>query len=64
MAVTDDHYRFPARGEHSTKRGGMLQNLDDQVRDCIQRAAECAELANVVSDPRKRDEWLATIWPH
>ena len=36
----------------------MLQNLDDQVRDCKQRAAECAEQARIVN-PRERDEWLS-----
>lgn len=36
----------------------MLQNLDDQVRDCKQRAAACAEQANQVSDPREREDWL------
>jgi hypothetical protein len=37
----------------------MLQNLDDQVRDCMQRAADCAEYADQVSDPRERADWLA-----
>ena len=37
----------------------MLQNLDDQARDCLQRAAACAEIANEVIDPRQRNEWLA-----
>jgi CheY-like chemotaxis protein len=36
----------------------MLQNLDDQVRDCMQRARECAERANGVVDPKERAEWL------
>ena len=35
----------------------MLQNLDDQVRDCMQRAADCAEQAEGVADPRERAEW-------
>jgi hypothetical protein len=37
----------------------MLQNLDDQVRDCMQRAADRAEQANTVIDPRERAEWLS-----
>ena len=37
----------------------MLQTLDDQVRDCMNRAADCAEQAKEVADPRQRDEWLA-----
>jgi hypothetical protein len=37
----------------------MLQNLDDQVSDCRQRAAECAEQAREVVSPRERDEWLS-----
>jgi hypothetical protein len=36
----------------------MLQNLDDQVRDCMQRARGCAERANGVVDPKERAEWL------
>jgi hypothetical protein len=36
----------------------MLQNLDDQVRDCMQRARDCAERANGVVDPKERAEWL------
>lgn len=37
----------------------MLQNIDDQVRDCMERAAECAEQAREVATPRERDEWLS-----
>lgn len=37
----------------------MLQNLVDQARDCVKRAADCAELAKAVANPRERDEWLA-----
>lgn len=37
----------------------MLQNIDDQVRDCVQRAAACAERANEVIDPRERKDWLS-----
>jgi len=36
----------------------VLQNLDDQIRDCMQRARECAERANGVVDPKERAEWL------
>jgi hypothetical protein len=35
-----------------------LQNLDDQVRDCMQRAKDCAERANGVVDPKERADWL------
>lgn len=38
----------------------MLQNLDDQVWDCLQRAAECAELAEATDQkPHERREWLS-----
>ena len=37
----------------------MLQNLDDQVRDCRLRAADCTKQANQVVDSRKRAEWLS-----
>ena len=42
----------------------MLQNLDDQVRECLRRAAVCAELANEVTDPRERNEWLTLRGRH
>lgn len=41
------------------KRQVMLQNLDDQVRDCMQRAADCAKQADEVIDPRQRADWLS-----
>jgi hypothetical protein len=37
----------------------MLQNLADQVRDCMQRATDYARQANEVIDPRQRAEWLS-----
>ena len=37
----------------------MLRTLDDQVRDCLRLAADCAEQAREVVDPRDRDEWLS-----
>lgn len=38
----------------------MLHNLNDQVRDCLERAAECAELANDRTRiPYEREEWLS-----
>jgi len=37
----------------------MLHSLDDQLRDCLQRAADCAEQASEVIDPRERSEWLS-----
>ena len=37
----------------------MLQNLNDQVRDCMRRAAAFAERANGVVDPQERAEWLS-----
>ena len=37
----------------------MLQNLDDQARDCLKRAADCTEHAKEVANLRERDEWLA-----
>jgi hypothetical protein len=37
----------------------LLQNIDDQVRDCVQQAADCAERANEVIDPRERADWLS-----
>lgn len=37
----------------------MLRTLDDQVRDCLRLAADCAEQARDVVDPRDRDEWLS-----
>ena len=38
----------------------MLYNLNDQRRDCLERAAECAERANDRKRiPHERDEWLS-----
>jgi hypothetical protein len=37
----------------------LPQNIDDQVRDCVQQAADCAERANEVIDPRERADWLS-----
>ena len=37
----------------------MLQNLDDQVRDCLERARECADQAKETRNPDERKEWLA-----
>jgi hypothetical protein len=37
----------------------MLQNLDDQVRDCLERARECADRAKATRNPNERKEWLA-----
>jgi predicted fused transcriptional regulator/phosphomethylpyrimidine kinase len=37
----------------------MLQNLNDQFRDCIERAAECANFAQATSNPRDRQDWVA-----
>ena len=36
----------------------MLQNLDDQVRDCLERARECADRAKEARNPSERKEWL------
>jgi hypothetical protein len=37
----------------------LPQNIDDQVRDCVQQAADCAERANEVIDPGERADWLS-----
>jgi hypothetical protein len=37
----------------------MLQNLSDQLRDCLQCAADCAMRANEVNDLRERENWLS-----
>jgi hypothetical protein len=36
----------------------MVQSLEDQMRDCLQCAADCAKRAKEVMNPRERDEWL------
>jgi hypothetical protein len=46
------------RDRGNRERHVVLQNLDDQIRDCMQRARECAERANGVVDPKERAEWL------
>jgi len=37
----------------------MLQNLDDQIRDCVHHAAQCAECARKTRSAREREHWLA-----
>ena len=37
----------------------MLQNLDDQFRDCVERASECAGFAKATGDLHDRKDWLA-----
>lgn len=37
----------------------MLQNLHDQVRDCLERARECADRAKQAHNPDECKEWLA-----
>ena len=36
----------------------MLQNLEDQLRECLQRAADCAMRAKEATDLRERENWL------
>lgn len=36
----------------------MLQNLDDQIRHCLQHAADCAERAKLAVSERERKDWL------
>jgi hypothetical protein len=35
----------------------MLQNLNDQISDCLQRAADCAQRAKAAKNPRERKDW-------
>ena len=35
----------------------MLQNLSDQIRDCLRLAAECAEQAKTAPSQRERRDW-------
>jgi hypothetical protein len=37
----------------------MLENLSDQVRNCLLRAEECARRAASQSDPALREDFLA-----
>jgi hypothetical protein len=37
----------------------MLQDLDDQVRDCLQRAAECAKRSTAAINEREREDWFS-----
>jgi hypothetical protein len=36
----------------------MLQSLNQQIRDCLQRAADCAEQAKAGTNERDRKDWL------
>lgn len=35
----------------------MLQDLKGQISDCLKRAADCAERAKSVINPREREDW-------
>ena len=37
----------------------MLQNLDNQIRDCLEHAADCAERAEKATNAREREDWHA-----
>jgi hypothetical protein len=37
----------------------MLQNLDDQIRDCRKRAADCHKRATAAMNERERQDWLS-----
>jgi hypothetical protein len=36
----------------------MLQSLNQQIRDCLQRAVDCAEQAKAATNERDRKDWL------
>jgi hypothetical protein len=36
----------------------MLQNLSEQVRECLQRAEECAQQAKLQCDPKLAGDYL------
>jgi uncharacterized alpha-E superfamily protein len=57
VRIDGSHHRYTAAWR-VTRESDVPQNLDDQVRDCMQRAAECAEQAREVIDPRERADWL------
>jgi hypothetical protein len=37
----------------------MLQDLDDQIRDCREHAADCAKRATATMNKRERQDWLS-----
>jgi hypothetical protein len=37
----------------------MLQDLDDQIRDCLQRAADCAKRSAAAINEREREDWFS-----
>lgn len=53
------HRRYSMAMERESIERKILQTLDDQVRDCRQRAADCAKQAEAVVNPWERDEWLS-----
>jgi hypothetical protein len=36
----------------------VLNNLSEQIRDCLRHAEECAQKAAAQTDPGLRDDWL------
>ncbi len=37
----------------------MLHDLNDQIRDCRQRAADCAKRAAAATNERERNDWVS-----
>lgn len=58
FGVVDQRYSAGSRlGRPLGEGQKLLQNLDDQVRDCMQHAADCAERARAAKNPRERKDW-------
>jgi hypothetical protein len=57
-AVTKRRYTVPQGGRGATGTP-MLRDLDDQSRDCRERAADCAKRATAAMNERERQDWLS-----
>ena len=45
-------------GLYSRARAAVLNNLSEQVRDCLQHAEDCGRKAAAQTDPELRDDFL------
>jgi hypothetical protein len=50
--------RIASRPVERREGGGVLNNLSEQIRECLQHAEECARKAAVQTDPAVRGDFL------
>ena len=54
-SVTERPIALPRLKAHGARH---VANLSEQIRDCLERAEECARKADTIIDPGLRDDFL------